>query len=529
MTNLQELALNARVWPFEEARRIVKRIGGKTPEKGYVLFETGYGPSGLPHLGTFGEVMRATMVRRAFELMAPGIPTRLFCFSDDLDGLRKVPGNVPNQELLKANLDKPLTQVPDPFEKFPSFGEHNNAMLRDFLDRFGFEYEFQSATERYKSGVFNPMLLRVLERFDAIMAIMIPSLGGVNEERLDTYSPFMPISPKTGKVLQTKTLERNLSKGTIVYAEPDGEKVEISVLDGNCKLQWKPDFGMRWAALGVDYEMSGKDLIASVELATEICQALGETPPETYIYEHFLDEEGKKISKSKGNGLTMEQWLTYASPESLGYYMFQKPRTAKRLYFSVIPKAVDEYHQQLGAFERQDEAARLENPVWHVHQGNPPQSDLPITFAMLQNLAIASGAEDASKMWGFIRRYVPGASPETHPGLDAAAAQAARFATDQVKRNYRLPTERERAAFADLALQLRNAPVEADAKALQDIAYEVGKAHGFENLRDWFKALYEVLLGQEEGPRFGGFAALYGVEATATLIDEALAKGAAQA
>ena len=529
MTNLQDLALNARAWPFEEARKLVKRYGGKTPEKGYVLFETGYGPSGLPHLGTFGEVMRTTMVRRAFEMMAPGVPTRLFCFSDDLDGLRKVPGNVPNQELLQANLDKPLTQVPDPFGKFPSFGEHNNAMLRDFLDRFGFEYEFRSATQVYRSGEFNPMLLRVLERFDAIMAIMLPSLGGVNEERVDSYSPFMPISPKTGKVMQTKTLERNLSKGTIVYQEPDGEKIEVSIFDGNCKLQWKPDLGMRWASLGVDYEMSGKDLIASVELATEICKALGEPPPETFIYEHFLDEEGRKISKSKGNGLTMEQWLTYASPESLAYYLFQKPKTAKRLFFDSIPKAVDEYHQQLGAFERQEEAARIENPVWHVHQGEPPKSDLPITFAMLQNLAIASGAADSSTMWGFIRRYAPGASPETHPGLDAAASQAARFAQDQVERKYRAPTERERAAFADLALQLRAAPLDADAKALQDVAYEVGKAHGFENLRDWFKALYEVLLGQEEGPRFGGFAALYGVEATATLIDEALAKGAAQA
>ncbi len=512
--------MQSRAWPFEEARRVVKRVEQNPPEKGHVLFQTGYGPSGLPHIGTFGEVARTTMVRHAFEQLSD-IPTRLIAFSDDMDGLRKVPGNLPNREMLEEDLHLPLSRVRDPFGTHESFAAHNNARLCAFLDQFGFDYEFASATEYYTSGRFDEMLLTALERFDRIMEIMLPTLG---PERRRTYSPFLPISPKTGHVLQVPTLERNVEKGTIVYQEPDGEKVEIPVTGGHVKMQWKPDWALRWAALGVDYEMSGKDLIDSVSVSSKICRVLGKAPPVSLSYELFNDEHGQKISKSKGNGLTMEEWLRYAPPESLSYFMYQKPKTAKRLYFDVIPKAMDEYHQQLRAYPDQDLKARLNNPVWHIHNGNPPESRMVVPFAMLLNLASVSGAHDKETLWGFLRRYASEASPETHPDLDKATEYAVRYYEDFVKpqKTYRLPDEKERAAMEDLLARLRAWEGEAEAEALQSMVFAVGKAHGFEPLRDWFRALYEVLLGASQGPRFGGFIALYGVDETIRLIERAL-------
>jgi lysyl-tRNA synthetase, class I len=520
MDETRALAMEVKAWPFEEARRLLKRVETAPPAKGYVLFETGYGPSGLPHIGTFGEVARTTMVRRAFEVLSD-VPTRLLCFSDDMDGLRKVPSNVPNQAQMAEDLNLPLTRVRDPFGTHESFGHHNNARLRAFLDRFGFDYEFASATEYYRSGRFDAILMRVLERYDAIMEIMLPTLGS---ERQATYSPFLPVSPKTGHVLQVPTLERNVAKGSIVYEEPDGERVEVPVTGGHVKLQWKPDWAMRWAALGVDYEMHGKDLIPSAELGVKLCRAMGEAPPELLTYELFLDEQGQKISKSKGNGLSMEEWLTYASPESLSYFMYLKPRAAKRLHFDVIPKAMDEYHQQLQAFPKQDGAQRLANPVWHIHGGTPPASDMVVSFAMLLNLAGVASAEDRSVLWGFMRRYAPEASPETHPGLDAAAGYAVRYYNDFVKptRVFRAPDAREAAALADLRDRLAVWTGPVDPEALQAEVYAVGKDHGFEPLRDWFRCLYQVLLGSEQGPRFGGFVALYGVAETVSMIDGAL-------
>ena len=521
MTDFKDAAMSAKAWPFEEARRLLKRFQKGAPEKGYVLFETGYGPSGLPHIGTFGEVARTTMVRRAFEVISD-IPTRLICFSDDMDGLRKVPGNVPNQDMVAEDLNLPLTKVRDPFGTHDSFGAHNNARLQAFLDGFGFEYEFASSTEYYRSGRFDEMLLIALAQYDKIMEIMLPTLG---PDRRATYSPFLPVSPKTGHVLQVPVLERNVEAGTIVYEEPDGERVELPVTGGNVKMQWKPDWAMRWAALGVDYEMSGKDLIDSVTQASKICRALGQRPPESLTYELFLDDSGQKISKSKGNGLSMEEWLSYAAPESLQYFMYQKPKTAKRLYFDVIPKAVDEYHQQLRAYPEQDEKQKLANPVFHIHGADVPASDMVVPFAMLLNLASVSAAEDKGKLWGFIQRYAPDASPETHPHLDEAAGYAVRYYNDFVKpaKVFRLADVREQAAMADLAERLRGWQGGLDAEALQSEVFAVGKAHGFEPLRDWFKALYEVLLGASQGPRFGGFIALYGVDETVALIEAGLA------
>jgi lysyl-tRNA synthetase class 1 len=520
MSELRETAMSSKAWPFEEARRVLKRYQKGAPEKGYVLFQTGYGPSGLPHIGTFGEVARTSMVRHAFEQISD-IPTKLICFSDDMDGFRKVPTNVPMQDELQEDLHLPLTKVRDPFGTHEGFAQHNNAMLCDFLDSFGFEYEFASATHYYTSGKFDEALLIALERFDKIQEIMLPTLG---PERRETYSCFLPISPKTGHVLQVPTLERNVAKGTIVYQEPDGEKVEIPVTGGNVKMQWKPDWAMRWAALGVDYEMSGKDLIDSVTQSSKICRALGKQPPESLSYELFNDEQGQKISKSKGNGLSMEEWLTYAAPESLSYFMYQKPKTAKRLYFDVIPKAVDEYHQQLRAYPGQELKAQLNNPVWHIHGGEVPESTLMVPFAMLLNLASVSGAEDKEALWGFIRRYAPEATAETHPDLDQAAGFAVRYFNDFVKptRQHRAPTDQEREALEALkaALEAYDGPIEDE--ALQSVVYAIGRER-FDPMRGWFTALYEVLLGASQGPRFGGFIALYGVPETIALIDKALA------
>jgi lysyl-tRNA synthetase class 1 len=523
MSSSRDLALKARAWPFEEARKLLARLQ-KAP-KDHILLETGYGPSGLPHIGTFGEVARTTMVRHALAAMSD-VPTKLFCFSDDMDGLRKVPTNVPNQEMLAAHLEKPLTQVPDPFGKFESFGHHNNAMLRSFLDAFGFAYEFKSATECYRSGMFDQALLKVLAQYDAIMDVMLPTLG---EERRKTYSPFLPLCPRTGRVLQAPIVARDVKAGTVTYEE-DGKRVEVPVTGGACKLQWKADWAMRWVALGVDYEMAGKDLIPSVQLSSKIARILGVTPPDGFNYELFLDEKGEKISKSRGNGLSIEEWLRYATPESLSLFMFQKPKTAKRLYFDVIPKTMDEYVSHLESYAGQDDAAKLENPVWHIHSGAPPAEKVPVTFGMLLNLVSASNAQDRAVLWGFIRNYAPDATPEVYPLLDRLIGHALRYFEDFVRpaKRYRPPTEKERVALTDLAEALEGAAVGSDGETLQNIVYEIGKTHGFEPLRDWFKAIYEVIFGESQGPRFGSFVALYGIAESVGLINGALARSEAK-
>ena len=521
MTSSREHALTAKSWPFEEARKLLERAGGRTPEKGYVLFETGYGPSGLPHIGTFGEVVRTSMVRRAFRELSD-IPTRLFAFSDDMDGLRRVPDNVPNQEMVQQHLGKPLTAIPDPFGTHESFGAHNNARLKAFLDAFGFEYEFVSATEAYKSGRFDAALLNVLAHYDAVMKVILPTLG---PERRATYSPFLPVCPRTGRVLQAPVVARDVKAGTIAYRDEDGNLYQTPVTGGRCKLQWKADWAMRWVALDVDYEMSGKDLIDSVKLSSQIAKVLGGRPPEGFTYELFLDEKGEKISKSKGNGLSVEEWLRYAPNESLAYFMYASPRRAKRLYFDVIPKQVDEYLQQREACAKQDAAARLDNPVWHIHAGEPPAPEGHVNFSLLLNLASVAGAGDKSVLWGFIARYAPGASPATAPFLDRLVDHAVRYYRDFIKPRlkHRAPSAAERAALEDLAAALERMPADAAAELLQNEVYEVGKRHGFANLRDWFKAIYEILFGQSEGPRMGSFIALYGRNETIALIRRALA------
>lgn len=509
---------NAKSWPFEEARKLLKR--SEVKKKGYALFETGYGPSGLPHIGTFGEVARTTYVRHAFECLS-GMKSRLFCFSDDRDGLRKVPDNIPNQDMVREYLNFPLTSVPDPFGCHGSFGEHNNNKLMEFLDSFNFEYEFQSATDWYLSGRYNDVLLKILHNHQEILDVMLASL---REERAATYSPFLPISPKSGKVLQVKIDEYRINDGTIVFKDEDGTTVELPVTDGHCKLQWKVDWAARWCVLGVDYEMAGKDLIDSVKLSSKICRILGGTPPEGFNYELFLDQEGKKISKSKGNGLSVDEWLRYAPQESLANFMFASPKSAKKLYFDVIPRQVDDYTTHLQNYLTQTPEKQIDNPVWHIHNGKPPKPESDISYTLLLNLVSACNTDDVNVLWKFIQKYIPGATPQTRPFLDKLVHHAVNYYNDFVKptKHFTPPTDIERAALVDLRAHLLELDKDSSSENIQTVVFEIGKQHNFENLRMWFNALYRNLLGQDEGPRMGSFIALYGIDNTVSLIDAAL-------
>ena len=524
IAHLKDVASDAKAWPFAEARDLVKRLDAKgidgSGDSGEVLFETGYGPSGLPHIGTFGEVVRTSMVRHAFEVMT-GAKTRLVCFSDDMDALRKVPDNIPNGEAMQADLGLPLTAVRDPFGTHPSFGAHNNARLQAFLESFGFDYEFVSSTDCYRSGQFDDGLRTVLARYDAIMDIMLPTLG---EERRATYSPFFPVCPDTGRVLQAKVIATHVDRDAVTYQHPEtGAEIETSVLGGACKLQWKADWAMRWFVLGVDYEMAGKDLIDSVRQSSKITRAMGGTPPIGISYELFLDAAGEKISKSKGNGLSVEEWLRYGSPESLALFMYAQPRRAKRLHFEVIPKTVDEYYQHRTRVAEQDAAGQLENPAWHIHAGVPDEGGMPVSYTLLLNLASVCLAETPEVVWSYVSDYAPGVSAETHPELDRMIGYAVNYYPDMVRphKTYRAASAAEAGQITALISAIEALPEDADAEAIQSAVYATGKAAGYENLREWFQCLYEVCLGQSEGPRMGSFFALYGRSRSLALMRDA--------
>lgn len=563
LQGLTHLARQARPWTFAEARNVLARVlktrldsdaerdlaatligSDKWDEllatlpalARPVVFQCGYGASGLPHVGTFGEAARPTMVRAAFRALTnDAIPTKLIVFADDMDGLRRFASDLPHQDWLEADRDKPMTSVRDPFEEYESFGAHNNARARAFFDSFGFDYEFISATEFHKAGRMDAVMLTVLERFDAVQAVMLSTVG---PERRATYSPFQPISPTSGRMLYVPTLERHVERGTIVFEDEDGARVETPVTGGHVKLGWRPAWAARWAALGVDFEMSGKDLVDSIRVSARLMPILGGAPPETPHYELFMDEHNQKISKSKGNGLTMEEWLRYGAPESLAYYMFTSPKSAKRLYFDVIPKATDEYLQHLDGYIRASSASLaegstpgtnpanpLDNPIWSVSGGEPPARGSPISFSLLLNLVTVVGSGDPAVIWGFLSRYLPGATPQSEPMLDRLVGYAIHYYEDFVlpAKTFRPATDQERAAFADLVARLKALPADCtDGEAIQNEVYEAGKAGGFEPLRSWFQALYEVLLGQSQAPRFGSFAAIYGLGNTIQLIEKAL-------
>ncbi len=513
-----------QAWPFEEAAKLVARMQGRDPARP-ALFETGYGPSGLPHIGTFGEVARTSWVRLAYTELT-GRPSRLLAFSDDMDGLRKIPDNVPNRDMLAAHLGKPLSRVPDPFGTHASFAAHNNARLRAFLDGFGFEYEFASSTEYYAAGRFDATLRRALEVHDEIVAVIAPTLGA---ERRATYSPILPLHPRTGVVMQVRIDGIDAAAGTVRWQDETGERFETPVTGGAAKLQWKADWAMRWAALEVDYEMSGKDLIDSVRLSAKVCRLLGAEPPLSLTYELFLDERAQKISKSKGNGLSVEEWLRYAPAESLAQFMFVTPQRAKRLFFDVIPRAADDYLANVAKAPTQDADALHANPAWFIHGGQVPQAEgSGVTFVMLLNLASVANAETSDVLWAFLHRYAAGLTPETQPLLARLVEHAVAYYRDFVRpqKRFREPDPRERAALADLAETLKgiDPDIPMNPQAIQDLVFEVGKRHRFEPLRAWFGCLYEVLLGQREGPRFGIFIALYGVAETVALIEAALSR-----
>ncbi len=505
-------------WPFVEARKLVKERQKIYEKKGKITLQTGYGPSGLPHIGTFAEVARTTMMVNAIKQLID-VPTEIITFSDDMDGLRKIPDNIPNKEILEKNLHKPLTSVPDPFNKYKSFGEHNNEMLKKFLDKFKFNYTFKSSTETYKKGLFNTALLLVLEKYEDIKEIVLPTLG---KERQKTYSPFLPICPETGKVLEVPIIEIKKKEGKIIYQNGD-KKVETEVINGKCKLQWKVDWAMRWYAFDIDYEMYGKDLIESAVLSSKICKMLGKKSPNGFAYEMFLDEKGEKISKSKGNGITIEQWLKYASPESLSLYMYQNPKRAKKLYANVVPKAVDEYLICIDKFSEQDAKHRLLNPVWHVHNGNPPKEKSIMPFSVLLNLVGTSNATDKDVLWKFIIKYKKDIKVLDHPILDRLVEYALKYFTDIVKPNkkYRKPNEKEKKALQDLIKRLRDCKDQMDPEAIQTIVYSVGKDNGYkENLREWFKAIYEIIFGDQDGPRIGFFISFFGIKESIELINK---------
>ncbi len=524
--DFKEALENTNSWPFQQAKIIYNYIGGKLPEKGYVLFETGYGPSGLPHIGTFAEVMRTTLVRKAFEKICD-IPTKLICFSDDMDGLRKVPSNLPNQEMIAQNLGKPLTDIPDPFNEHKSFGDYMNNKLCSFLDKFGFEYEFCSATNYYKTGKFDEMMLKVIQKYDDIMDLMLPTF---REERRATYSPFMPICPETGIVLQVPIKEINKSSGTVIYQDLNGKDVEVPVTGGSCKLQWKPDFGMRWASLDVDYEMYGKDHQPNAEIYTKICHILGGKAPVQYFYELFLDADGAKISKSKGNSISVDEWMHYAPLESMALYMYQSPSKAKRLYFDVIPKNVDEYLAFNKKYHEEDIAKKIANPAFHIHDGQVPELEtFGISFSLLLNLASVCNPDDKSVLWGFISKYAEGANSENAPYLDHMTEFAVTYYNDFVKntKNYLKPTQKHKELLAHILELLETVSPDITSEELQNEIYRIGREeaieNGYENLRDFFKDIYQILLGQISGPRLGSFFKLYGVNATCKLIKEKIA------
>ena len=503
-------------WPFLEAKKMLRERKSFIQKKGKIVLQTGYGPSGLPHIGTFGEVARTSMMMNALKELT-NFPTEIITFSDDMDGLRKVPDNVPNQKLLGENLHKPLTEVPDPFEKFNSFGEHNNEMLKNFLNSFNFNYSFKSSTSLYKSGFFNSSLQIILENYDGIMNIILPTLG---KERQKTYCPFLPICPTTGHVLEIPVLEIDKKNSKIIF-DNNGKKLEKSILDGNCKLQWKVDWAMRWYALDVDFEMYGKDLIESAILSTKIINLIGKKNPSGFAYELFLDEKGEKISKSKGNGITIDQWLQYASPESLSLYMYQNPKRAKKLYKEIVPKAVDEYLEFIQKAKQQDELQLLMNPVWHVHNGEIPKENSIMSFSMLLNLVETSNADSKELLWKFVKKYKPDIDEKNYPIFDGLVGYAIKYFTDVIKsqKNYKQPSEEEKLALNALIKALEKCNDQMSPEDIQTLIYSTGKENGYsENLRDWFKLIYQVIFGDENGPRMGFFISFFGVNETKDLI-----------
>lgn len=535
-----------KAWPFQEAQKLVEKINREEAagnrKHDYVLFETGYGPSGLPHIGTFAEVARTTWVRHAFEELSDR-PTRLFAFSDDMDGLRSVPDNIPNKKMLQGHLGKPLCEIPDPFEEEESFSGYMNAKLRSFLDQFGFDYEFKSSKDQYRGGVFNDGLVQILENYEGVRDIILPTLGQKKGDGADrsNWSPFMPVCTNCGKVYTTSVAEVHPADGEITFRcdqpfrDKNGNEIEscghserIPVTDGRVKVGWKVDWALRWYVFGVDYEMYGKDLIESAELSSKLVRLIGGEPPAGFFYEMFLDENGQKISKSKGNGLEIEEWLEYGPIESLSWFILQNPTKARKLHFDVIPRSVDDYLDDRAKLGNSEGDELYENSAWFIHhdqlvEGNTVDYEAGVSYSMLLNLVSVLNTDDKEIVWNYVRRYEPDAdkNPEIMDDMiDRALAYYREFVAPT--KVYELPSDEMMPAVNALMEFLEGYEGD-DAEEIQSATYSAGKDSGVK-LGKWFATMYKLLLGQDRGPRLGTFIKLYGVDETLELLREKLAE-----
>jgi lysyl-tRNA synthetase class 1 len=512
-------------WPFKEAQTLQKRF--KAPPDKPVTFETGFGPSGLPHIGTFAEVARTTWVQRAFEHLS-GWETRLIAFSDDMDGLRKVPLNMPQPDMLAEHLGKPLCYIPDPFGQDESYSAHMNRKLQEFLDAYGFTYQFQSSQEAYERGDFDEGLAILLQKVEQVRAIILPTLG--QDKRAD-WSPFFPICQKCGRIYSTRVIGYHPEDNTIDYvcdqpigsAAGCGDKNTISILGGQVKVGWKVDWALRWYAYDVGYEMYGKDLIDSARLSGQITRLMSKQPPNGFFYEMFLDEEGRKISKSVGKGLTVNGWVSYAPLESLLHYLFQNPRRAKRLFWDVVPKSVDDYLADLRQYPSLDETKKPDQAIWHIFNlgRNVPAYDAGINFSLVNNLVSALGTDQAELTYEYLKRYDP--STANHEDMVRDLVQKSiNYYRDFILpgKQYRLPTEAERQLLQAARDRLSNFESD-DENDLQTIPFDIARENDIPPAKV-FQAFYQVVLGQERGPRFGTFARLVGKEKLLLLLDKAL-------
>ncbi len=525
-------------WPYREAREILDHLeraekrDGKSKDKP-VLFETGFGPSGLPHVGTFSEVARTNWVRRAFAQLSDR-PTRLLAFSDDMDGLRKVPDNIPNADMVQQHLGKPLCDIPDPFGEEESFSGYMNAKLRSFLDSFGFDYEFISSKDKYRSGEFNSGLLRILECYDEVRNVIVPTLRKPSRE---DWSPFFPVCENCGKVNNTRVTDTHPEDGTISYvcdqsfrgSQACGHESTVPVTDGHVKVGWKVDWALRWYVLGVDYEMYGKDLIDSAALSAEIVRVLGGEPPAGMFYEMFLDENGAKISKSKGTGLSIDEWMQYGPLESLSWFIFKRPEKAKKLFFEVIPRSTDQYLEALSEYgQTDDQTALLDNPIHFIEAdridaGEDVDYGCGISYSVLLNLVSVLNTDDKDMIWDYLRRYDENVDDDAEI-LEGLIERALNYYRDYVlpTKEYQAPDDEEILVGVNQLREFLANYDGDDPEEIQSATYRAGKDNDIK-LGKWFKAMYRMLLGQDRGPRLGTFIHLYGVKETLELIDRRLA------
>ncbi len=505
-------------WPFVESRRILDRL--ERLGKSSVTAETGYGPSGLPHIGTFGEVARTSFVLQALATVAPKVESRIIAFSDDMDGLRDVPKNLPNGQMLTSHLGKPLTAIPDPFGQEKSFAHYMNHRLRDFLDSYGFRYQFASSTESYASGVFDEGLRRIMGNYDAIRDLFTATIA---EEKRAAWSPFFPICESCGRVYSTRVTELDTKGFRVAYAcdaplagkyGSCGHTGSTSVLGGTCKVGWKVDWALRWFSLGIDYEMHGEDLLDSARLSSKIVKILGGEPPELFKYELFLDEKGKKISKKIGNGISLEQWLRFAPVDSLLYIMYVKPQQAKKMGLPILPEILDQYLELVAEYDgAEDSPVPFISRLSHGAHAGKLEGQKTITYSLILELILALNQDDPRIVRDYLLKY--------QPAIAGNVAYYEELIKDALAyyREVLLPSRKAEPAdhlmddtlraLRDELARLEAAGTAPDADALQTMAFQLAKDRDVK-MKDWFRALYRVFLGQSQGPRIGSFIALLG-------------------